>query len=444
VAILAGLSVLLMLLVLLPHREVRAETTPAQPLLPDYGISELSALESLDELLPANLYGIEVVIFKRLNTSQSLLATADDVSQIRVESHSTTTRSNSTVDSTSGGIGSSATIGAIQPADAREPLLLTSPRLLPSNLYALSAPKREKEGPPLPTLDDEPQCWPMVSLANPNAPLASAADNLPRDSDRSWETSMVQDAETALELSPPLGSDLEMAPERETLVVQSSAVQTSILQALDPESTPYLNATNSDAIVNTPEPMFVATRPVPLSKSSVIVTPYLSLIQQLTAFAQGVEDNQYRMRPEARLTLSAQARRLEASGDFQILEHIGWHQRVPARNAPQRIYIHKDNELQGYLSVTLGRYLHTAATLWLDPVGFTISPSFTSDGTGPSDLQRPYAELKQSRRMRSGELHYFDHPLFGLLVRIDKVTHPENLTSEFEGFKSAQTLASKP
>jgi hypothetical protein len=46
--------------------------------------------------------------------------------------------------------------------------------------------------------------------------------------------------------------------------------------------------------------------------------------------------------------------------------------------------------------------------------------------------------------MRSGELHYFDHPLFGLLVRIDKVTHPENLTNEFEGFKNAQTLASKP
>ena len=123
-----------MLFVLLPHREVRAETTPTQPQLPDYGISELNALESLDELLPANLYAIEVVIFKRLNTSQSLLATADDVSQIRMESHSTTTRPNSTVDSTNSRVGSRATIGAIQPADAREPLLLTSPRLLPSNL----------------------------------------------------------------------------------------------------------------------------------------------------------------------------------------------------------------------------------------------------------------------------------------------------------------------
>jgi hypothetical protein len=46
--------------------------------------------------------------------------------------------------------------------------------------------------------------------------------------------------------------------------------------------------------------------------------------------------------------------------------------------------------------------------------------------------------------MRSGELHYFDHPLFGVLVRIDKVTHPEELTSEFEQFKSALALTTQP
>jgi len=32
--------------------------------------------------------------------------------------------------------------------------------------------------------------------------------------------------------------------------------------------------------------------------------------------------------------------------------------------------------------------------------------------------------LKQSRRVRSGELHYFDHPLFGVLARIKKVEPP--------------------
>jgi hypothetical protein len=32
--------------------------------------------------------------------------------------------------------------------------------------------------------------------------------------------------------------------------------------------------------------------------------------------------------------------------------------------------------------------------------------------------------------MRSGELHYLDHPLFGLLVRIEKVSYPEELQAK--------------
>jgi hypothetical protein len=38
--------------------------------------------------------------------------------------------------------------------------------------------------------------------------------------------------------------------------------------------------------------------------------------------------------------------------------------------------------------------------------------------------------------MRSGELHYFDHPLFGLLVRIDKVSPPAALQAQFKTFQS--------
>jgi hypothetical protein len=284
----------------------------------------------------------------------------------------------------------------------------------------------------------------MVTLASPNTTIVSAADNVPSDSDMPQEMSLDLGAGTALERSFELGFELEVIPERETPSARSSALQASALQALDLENTPYPSVANPDAMVNGPEPVFVETRPVPMGESSVIVTPYLGLIQQLTAFAQSIEDNQYRMRPYAELTLRTQARRLEDSGEFQIMEHVAWHQRVPARNAPQPIYIRRDEELQGYLAVTLGRYLHTAATLWLDPNESLISPSFVSGEAAPSDLPRPYAELKQSRRMRSGELHYFDHPLFGVLVRIEKVTHPKSITSEFERFKSAQTLATQP
>ena len=32
--------------------------------------------------------------------------------------------------------------------------------------------------------------------------------------------------------------------------------------------------------------------------------------------------------------------------------------------------------------------------------------------------------------MRSGELHYLDHPLFGLLVRIEKVAYPQEMQAK--------------
>lgn len=50
--------------------------------------------------------------------------------------------------------------------------------------------------------------------------------------------------------------------------------------------------------------------------------------------------------------------------------------------------------------------------------------------------QKPYVvkhlvTMKQKRRMRSGELHYLDHPRLGLLIRIDKYkpNMPQNLTN---------------
>ena len=39
--------------------------------------------------------------------------------------------------------------------------------------------------------------------------------------------------------------------------------------------------------------------------------------------------------------------------------------------------------------------------------------------------------------MRSATLHYFDHPLFGMIVRIDKVEHPSALTETFLAFKKS-------
>ena len=50
------------------------------------------------------------------------------------------------------------------------------------------------------------------------------------------------------------------------------------------------------------------------------------------------------------------------------------------------------------------RYLHVEPDLW-----------FMSNA---ADGQPYWVRINQNRRMRSEELHYLDHPLFGLLVRL--------------------------
>ena len=70
-----------------------------------------------------------------------------------------------------------------------------------------------------------------------------------------------------------------------------------------------------------------------------------------------------------------------------------------------------NRELQGALRFHLSRYLHVEPLLWY--------------GSDTSEGQRIWVKIDQKRRMRSEELHYLDHPLFGLLVRITPWKHPE-------------------
>jgi hypothetical protein len=153
---------------------------------------------------------------------------------------------------------------------------------------------------------------------------------------------------------------------------------------------------------------------------------------------------------------------------------------VPPRAAPQEIYFTADvagHSLQGLVSVTLGRYLHFAGQLWLEapieeyaaeqllgsagPGTFNLQPGnnlarssvelnadvgrgnriFTLgeiDAQGAVSEQVPptaYFELNESRRMRSKELHYLDHPALGIVVKITPLETPESLAEAWANFE---------
>lgn len=68
-------------------------------------------------------------------------------------------------------------------------------------------------------------------------------------------------------------------------------------------------------------------------------------------------------------------------------------------------------EFLGSFSISVGRYFHFQAKTILNNFDNIKNPT----GAYASSL------LFETRKMRSGELHYLDNPFFGIIVRIDKI-----------------------
>lgn len=151
----------------------------------------------------------------------------------------------------------------------------------------------------------------------------------------------------------------------------------------------------------------------------------------------------------------------EESG-YSILLHKRWLQYIPEQEQDRHLLIEGGDsyggyrELQGVLLIYLKRYLHIELELWLS--------DFTNSGTSPQPLPplpprkeekdeiqlfqtevgafrrkarnvaddlnaqlgdnaklpvvRRIVRLQENRRVRSQELHHFDHPRMGVLLRI--------------------------
>ena len=108
------------------------------------------------------------------------------------------------------------------------------------------------------------------------------------------------------------------------------------------------------------------------------------------------------------------------------------------------------HELEGLIDITLGRYLHFHARLWLRgahaPDLSEPTPERDADSTADSRTSAPdasttvtpYMVLEESRAMRSATLHYLDHPKLGILVRADPVQPPDWLVDASVALESAE------
>jgi hypothetical protein len=107
--------------------------------------------------------------------------------------------------------------------------------------------------------------------------------------------------------------------------------------------------------------------------------------------------------PEAAYQLKPHAEALRRQG-LAPLMHVAWRQAVGDRDNRDWLWLDAP-PMQGMVRISLGRYLHIDADLAL-----------RLDEGNPQ--QPKVIRTRERRRMRSGELHYLDHPGFGLLVVI--------------------------
>ncbi|MCZ6619954.1 MAG: CsiV family protein [Gammaproteobacteria bacterium] len=202
-------------------------------------------------------------------------------------------------------------------------------------------------------------------------------------------------------------------------------------------------------------------RPAPIIEPILEPHPLLEFLDMLGSFERSLDDRSYRWLPENEMLMGRETRRIESRDNLHVLLHGRWMQPVPERNRPEPLLVQNGarvgdtRQLEGTLAVTLGRYLHFQATLWYrepalgqQPLDIPLGEAFfgisSSSRINPAiTLPRPaqgYMQLSESRRLRSREIHYLDHPKLGIVVRIDPVAIPEELTSLLQTFEALETL----
>lgn len=122
------------------------------------------------------------------------------------------------------------------------------------------------------------------------------------------------------------------------------------------------------------------------------------------------------------LRLKAEQTALARSANYRPLRYIAWRQVVLDRNNAQAVDIPADTsegpvKIEGTVRVAVERYLHLYLDLKLVDTTLAVQTEYL-------DFELPEFRMQQKRRMRSKELHYFDHPKFGVIALITPYTPP--------------------
>ncbi len=139
----------------------------------------------------------------------------------------------------------------------------------------------------------------------------------------------------------------------------------------------------------------------------------------------GYSRGSYPLLPRSRWKLGPEEYALKKRAGFTPLIHMAWQQPVLGRTRAHPTRLSSDREttdgrpvMEGLVRVSVARYLHLDLDFLLRIQPLQNGENDT-DAVAPGTIQG-YRFITH-RRMRSGELHYIDHPLMGALVLITTI-----------------------
>ena len=148
-------------------------------------------------------------------------------------------------------------------------------------------------------------------------------------------------------------------------------------------------------------------------------------------------------------SLSAEVSKIARSRDFRVISTKSWFQNIKSKDLAELIFIDSDffkgTRIFGFFQLYKERFLHFNTKLYLselDPlfiqderlmVGKNVFNEEKELDVYEEKNQKVLYEVEHSKKFRSGELHYVDHPKFGMLIKLTKAqkeisSHDNGLT----------------
>ncbi|MEM7282177.1 MAG: CsiV family protein, partial [Pseudomonadota bacterium] len=141
------------------------------------------------------------------------------------------------------------------------------------------------------------------------------------------------------------------------------------------------------------------------------VAAYEFLDGEIVAQEQGPVYGEFEPAPETHFQLNDAVERLERASNYDLIAHLAWIQPGFGRDDAMAQAIQTDEEafqaLSGTATLSVSNYLHLDMDLILD-------------GDDLSEYQ-----LREKRKMRRDEAHYFDHPHLGIIAVVRRLEEIE-------------------